>query len=205
MKNDDFEIKDGVLVRYLGDGYAAELPPGLDAVGEGAFRDCRSLHEVYIPDGVTEIRKEAFQWCVNLRRVTAPESVSLIGRDAFAGTTYYKYYSENETDWREDFLFIGRCLVKARRNLRRAEIPEGTVMIAADAFAERVLLGELSIPQSVSLIDWRAFADCTGLSRAHIPAGVRTIGWHCFKGCSRLCEVSFEEGTKDIENVIFAG
>ena len=152
MKNGDFEIKDGVLVRYHGEERFVGLPPGLLAVGEGAFRDCRSLEEVYIPDGVAEIRREAFQWCANLKRVTAPASVTEVGRGAFAGTPYYKFYCENETEWREDFLFIGRCLVKARRNLRRAAIPEGTAAIAADAFAERVLLNELSIPRSVSRI-----------------------------------------------------
>ena len=131
MKNGDFEIKDGVLVRYHGEERFVGLPPGLLAVGEGAFRDCRSLEEVYIPDGVAEIGREAFQWCANLKRVAAPASVTEVGRGAFAGTPYYKFYCENETEWREDFLFIGRCLVKARRNLRRAAIPEGTAAIAA--------------------------------------------------------------------------
>ena len=45
MKNGDFEIKDGVLVRYHGEERFVGLPPGLLAVGEGAFRDCRSLEE----------------------------------------------------------------------------------------------------------------------------------------------------------------
>ena len=132
--NEEFEIRDQVLVRYKGEEHFVDLPEGLAAIGEGAFRDCRSLWEVTIPAGVTEIRQEAFQWCANLRKVTAPQSLTRIGRDVFTGTPFYKFYSENETDWSGDFLFLGKCLVKARRNLRKAIIPAGVVSIAADAF-----------------------------------------------------------------------
>ena len=54
--NEEFEIKDQVLVRYKGEEHFVDLPEGLAAIGEGAFRDCRSLWEVTIPAGVTEIR-----------------------------------------------------------------------------------------------------------------------------------------------------
>ena len=87
------------------------------------------------------------------------DHVIFIGKDAFARTPWYRFYSENETDWKEDFLFIGKVLVKARRNLRKAIIPKGTVMIAADAFYERVLLYEAEIPSSVKYIGWRHLRD----------------------------------------------
>ena len=98
---------------------------------------------------------------------------------------FYRYYNENEVEWKDDFLMLGKCLFKARRNLRRAVIPEGTVTICADAFNERVLLAEVEIPDSVTDIGWRAFSDCSALTRIRIPSGMRHIGWHCFKMCIR--------------------
>ena len=35
--NEEFEIRDQVLVRYKGDEHFVDLPEGLTAVGEGAF------------------------------------------------------------------------------------------------------------------------------------------------------------------------
>lgn len=201
---EEFVIQENTLIAYRGEAPCVAIPEGVKRIGEGAFRDCRTIREVEIPEGVLEIGQEAFQWCAGLTKVKAPSTIIHVGRDAFTGTPWYKFYCENETQWKEDFLFLGKCLVKARRNIRKAVIPEGTVQIAADAFFERVMLRELEIPDSVAYIGWRAFEGCTGLTRVRIPGSVRTLGWHCFKGCSRLWDISLEEGLKSIENGVFS-
>jgi hypothetical protein len=46
---DSFEIRDNTLVRYTGNGGAVVIPPGVTAIGDGAFADCGSLSSVSIP------------------------------------------------------------------------------------------------------------------------------------------------------------
>ena len=147
--NTEFDIEQNKLIKYHGSEPYLTIPDGIQVIGRGAFRDCRELREITLPESVQEIEEEAFLLCVNLNRIHGGDRVISIGKDAFARTPWYQFYSENETDWKEDFIFVGRVLVKARRNIRKAIIPEGTTMIAADAFYERVLLREVEIPSSM--------------------------------------------------------
>lgn len=131
---DDFEIRGTSLVRYRGSDPWPELPEGITEIADGAFKDCRDLCGIVIPEGVTCIGAEAFQWCANLESVKAPASLVETGPDAFAGTPFYRYYDTNETDWRDDFLILGRVLFNARRNIREASIPDGVMSIRARRF-----------------------------------------------------------------------
>lgn len=103
----DFEIEDGVLVKYHGNGEDVVIPNGVVEIGFEAFRNCYSVNSVTIPNSmkcigeyafigcyltsvtipnsVTKIRNHAFQNCTNLRSVTIPNSVKYIGDFAFSG------------------------------------------------------------------------------------------------------------------------
>lgn len=61
----DFEIVDGVLVKYHGSGGDVTIPKGVTSIGEKAFYWCDSLTSVTIPKGVTSIGDEAFSKCNN--------------------------------------------------------------------------------------------------------------------------------------------
>ena len=56
----DFEIENGVLKKYTGNG-----------------------GNVVIPDGVTTIGNEAFSWRSSLTSITIPSGVTIIGDNAF--------------------------------------------------------------------------------------------------------------------------
>ncbi len=178
---EQFQIENHCLIKYFGDEEV-----------------------VWIPDEVEELASDSFAWCTNLKKVTGGKNVHTVGKDAFIGTPFYRFYNENETDWEEDYIYIGTCLLAARRNIRIAHIPEGTTMIAADAFRERVLLREVTFPKSLVYIDWRAFVDCFSLTELTIPGNVKKLGWHCFKGCKRVKEIHLEEGIEIIENGVFS-
>ena len=85
------EVLDGQTVTGIGDDYknlfyskgivSAQLPSGLEYIGEGAFHD-NSLTSVTIPNDVTNIGKNAFR-NNNLSSVTIPNSVTSIGKNAF--------------------------------------------------------------------------------------------------------------------------
>ena len=81
----DFEIEDGVLVKYLGKGGDVIIPDGVTEIGDEAFKDCENLVFVRIPDGVTHIDGSAFERCRQLGRVRVPDSLKSIGDRAFVG------------------------------------------------------------------------------------------------------------------------
>jgi hypothetical protein len=87
--NGDFEIEDGILVKYHGSSPDVVIPDGVTKIGKNAFRNCASLTSVDIPDSVTSIGYGAFYGCKSLISVTTPysDSVRTIGDGAFAFCT----------------------------------------------------------------------------------------------------------------------
>ena len=87
----DFEIQDGVLVKYNGKGGDVVIPEGVTSIKGsllgGAFSGCTSLTNVTIPSSVTSIGDMAFHGCKSLTSVTIPEGVTSIGRGAFGNCT----------------------------------------------------------------------------------------------------------------------
>ena len=59
------------------------IPPLVDYIGTGAFKNCRNLGAIEIPESVTEIGDEAFEDCYSLKKATIGNSVKRIGCKAF--------------------------------------------------------------------------------------------------------------------------
>lgn len=79
----EFEIRNGILISYLGNGGNVVVPDSVTSIRQSAFADCNSLISVTIPDSVTRIGRYAFEWCENLTSVVIPNSVTSIRRFAF--------------------------------------------------------------------------------------------------------------------------
>lgn len=61
----------------------AEIPKGVESIGEHAFDACSKLTELYLPDGVKTIGAYAFQGCSALTCAALPRSVGFVGTGAF--------------------------------------------------------------------------------------------------------------------------
>jgi alpha-tubulin suppressor-like RCC1 family protein len=107
----DFEIKDGVLVKYSGSGGSVVIPEGvveiaLDAfaqsnvtsvslpstlvtIRQGAFFNS-DLTSVTIPASVKVIEKWAFQYCFSLHEVQFMSEVEAIHDGVFSGTPWFE-------------------------------------------------------------------------------------------------------------------
>lgn len=59
------------------------IPEGVEAIGDSAFRECRSLESIRIPEGVIEIDTFAFYGCSHLTDVTLPVSIEIVAKSAF--------------------------------------------------------------------------------------------------------------------------
>lgn len=81
--SEDFEIENGVLVSYRGNGGDVVIPDGVTSIGGNAFSGCTSLTSVTIPDSVTGIGKYAFWNCDSLASVTILSKNISIFDDSF--------------------------------------------------------------------------------------------------------------------------
>ncbi|MBQ8290994.1 MAG: leucine-rich repeat domain-containing protein [Clostridia bacterium] len=152
-------------------------------IAEDVFNGYGKIKTVVIPDGVT-IEKEAFYGCDNLTSVTIGNNAT-IGESAFAscesltdvtiGTDAHIMAGAFE---RADCFtysdcgnvrYIGAYLISAQKTLAGAfEIRNGTLGIAAEAFAECVNLESVKLPDCVKRIEPSAFRGCTGLQGVYI-------------------------------------
>lgn len=154
----EFEISNGILLRYNGtkgnvvipDNVTAianeafsfnsfisvvTIPASVKSIGEFAFSDCLYLDTVNMKAGVEIINAGAFKNCYRLKSISFPDSVKTIGNNAF----------EN-------------CV-----SLTSVTFGTGTVKIGTSAFINCVGLTTISIPQNLTTIGVNAFAGCVGL------------------------------------------
>lgn len=134
---------------------------GVTSIGESAFEDCTGLKTVKIGNNVTDIGSYAFQDCTLLTTITIPDNVTSIGIDAFYKTGYYQYSSS----WKNDVLYIGKHLIKAKTSISgNYTIMNECLTIADAAFGNCSMLTSVSIPESVTSIGERAFRSCGSLA-----------------------------------------
>lgn len=174
----------------------------LTHIGTWAFYNCTALKRVVLPSGVTFIGYNAFYNCSSLENIVIPDSVTYIGDKAFYNTAFYN----DETNWENDVLYIGRCLIKA--NLWWSDLPKqysvkaGTRVIADEAF-EGNCMESVLLPNSVFTIGHSAFKDCRYLKAIEIPDSVNDIRSCVFENCTALKSIALPNGLTEIPYGMF--
>ena len=79
----DFDIKDGVLMKYNGTRSDVVVPEGIRAIADDAFAYKKTLRSVSLPSTLTEIGRRAFNQCTELTSVRLPDGLKKIGECAF--------------------------------------------------------------------------------------------------------------------------
>ena len=194
MSVNEFEIDDGVLIKYNGDGGVVVIPDGVKSIGESAFRDRISLTEVVIPDSVTQISRGVFWGCAALTRVVIGNSVENVDTSAFSFSgleTAIIGDSFTVNDFRE--LKRDTALSQVQVSDENPHVKNVDGVIYSADMTELIIYPksrqakEFMIPDTVNCIDDRAFYNCVALEHVIIPRSVKKIGKYAFNGCVNLC------------------
>ena len=132
-KEQDFDIRGGVLKRYSG-----------------------MAVEIEIPEGVTEIAPTAFKGAKNCEVIKLPESVTIIGAEAFSGCPVQVINIPSCVTKIEKFAFY-------RTSLREVVIPEGVTELCENCFCDCYELESVTIPATCKRIGEHAFSNCFNL------------------------------------------
>ena len=201
---------------------SVDMPNSVTAIGDFAFSGCKKLKSVNMSNSVTKIGYSAFSDCTNLESIVISDSVTEIGYRAFENCTclsdislgdsiYRMHYStfqntgyyNNDANWDNDVLYIGKYLYKAKETISGSyTIKDGTVYIAEDAFENCKELTDVTIPSSVKYIDADAFL-CSGINNIVIPEGVLEIRQEAFLECENLKTANISSSVKLIQASVF--
>ena len=176
------------------------IPEGVKRIGHYAFYGCSSLRSITIPESATSIGGSAFAECRMLASVSFPDSVTELGGDAFSETALEKDVRLYENG----VLYLGKHLIKARKQIEVCSIKEGTLDIQSSAFSNCSKLTSVMIPGSVKKIGSEAFYTCHSLTSVTICKGVEIIDSGAFENCSALKSVSIPETVTEIHSRAFS-
>lgn len=154
----DFKVKNGVLIKYIGNGGEVVIPDTITEIGQNAFDRSQKLTCIKIPSSVKKIGISAFHDCKNLNKVILPSTLSEIMEFAF-----------------ED------C-----QKLTEIEIPESVKIIRERTFGNCWNLNKITLPEKLTSISDRAFYNCSNLSSITIGDYVSSIGNMAFENCVKL-------------------
>lgn len=132
--DNDFTVKDFVLVKYCGVKSDVKIPNGIKVIGKNAFEKSKVI-SVVIPDSVLAIDSKAFFGCDKLTNITMSNNIVEIKEDAFS------------------------CCPE----LNSFIIPNSIRTIDNYAFYGCMKFKGITIPNQVSSIGIRAFYNCFNL------------------------------------------
>lgn len=169
---------------YKGNETTLDIPSTINghivsSIGEGAFRDLKTLSKVTIPNSVKNIGSAAFYGCEALTDVTLPSHITRLNFAVFAGTSLANIIIPDSVTIVDDFALY--CC-----SLAEITIPCNVTRIGEAAFAGNFYLSRVILPEGLSEIGSQAFSTCPRLKNITIPDSVASIADNSFEGCNSV-------------------
>ena len=158
-----------------------EIPAGVTAIKDEAFKSCQYITGVLIPNSVTEIGKEAFYECERLTAISIPEGVTSIGKSAF-----YNCKRLTAVDIPNNVTTIGEVAFVYCSQLRSITLPKDLTVISRRMFYQCNDLETIQLPESITDIGAGAFDYCTNLEAITLPKRITEIKGDTFSNCRSL-------------------
>ena len=180
-RKDGFNIKNGVLLKYVGSESSIIIPNSVTSIGEKAFYGNSGLTSVTIPNSVTSIGYQAFNGCSNLTKIII-NSNYIISKTYRADSNIENTFGPQVKDYiiGESVKSIGDYAFY-NSNLTSVTIGRGITSIGKYAFTSCSSLKSITIPNSVTSIGSCAFLLCSNLKSITIPNSVIFIGSGAFE------------------------
>ena len=175
----------------------ANLPEGIKAVSENAFRNCKSLKEIIIPDSVKKIERYAFYGCKSLEKADLPSNLEFVGNRAFYDCSSLKQIElpDKLTDIYA-YAFAGCSSAEGRLTIPDSVNLYGYVFKDCKSITELYFKGEAG-----SLIRTGVFANCTGVKKIYVAKTMSVLNHFNFDGCTKLSTVEIGENIKSINSL----
>lgn len=190
-----------------------------NVLGNSLFAGCGKLEEIVLPNSITSIGEYVFWYCLNLKALEIPKNVSSIGLNFVYGQNKLSKLTVAEGNMTYSSPANSNALMQGSKlvfGIQNTQIPEGTTVIGANAFAShgpwqvtlpegvttiesyafsQTILGILNMPSTLTTIGPGAFEGCWDQLRSFtLPKSVTSIDGSAFLHCSNLTEMKVEEG-----------
>ena len=183
----EFEIEDGVLIRYNGTGENVTVPGMVTKIRENAFYR-PSLKKIVFPIGLKTICQRAFTYS-GLTEVALPAGITIENRAFEACKALTTVIFMGDADIGEQA--FGQC-----SSLTTVRFPDkAKVKIGAGAFIH-CAIRSLRLPDGTTVIGENAFYG-NHVEEVYIPASVKRIGNDAFFGDEKTRLVCAAQGKQD--------
>lgn len=167
-----FDIRNGVLINYIGQSIDVSVPCSVKEISSTAFKNCCNISSINIPDSVTCINKYAFASCRALKKVKLGFGIRIIPQGCFAGLRQLEEVTlTNNIESIDDFAF-NNC-----EALKRIDFLVKKYRAPITA-AEKGKAFEAMLSGRKAAIEYVDYADT-------VPT-IKRIGKYAFMGCVSL-------------------
>lgn len=159
----------------------ADVPQGVQWIGNFAFFKCEKLERATLPESVTRLGVSTFYGCKALKTVALPSGLRALGGACFQGCASLREIAlpSGVTELNDSVFYD--CVA-----LETVNLPEGLTELSRQLFYNCASLRVLTVPETVTSLDDMAFYGCAALEELTVPGAVTDIGDDVFEGCQRL-------------------
>lgn len=172
------------------------LCEGITEVSDQAFCMLPQLESVKLPDSLQRIGIMTFAGCPKLSNITITGNVQICD-DSFEWDC--SLYNPEKPF----FMVNDSVLAEYGGNTDEVLVPNKVKTIMRGAFAKHTELKKAVLPQNTMVIDQLAFEDCENLSDVIMPDSLVEIGRRAFSGCRSLKNLTIPSSVQFIGEEAF--